>query len=96
MDGADIATGGKIAGAIAAMGGVMVAIFNFFSRYQTKGGCKIAHAKHDELDIERQKVRDEKLGRIHDTVERTEKLVLKMAGDFYKPRTERTRNGDGD
>jgi len=91
MDSADIATGGKIAGAIGASG---VAIFKFFSLFQTKGGCKNAHDEHDKLDIERQKLRDEKLGRIHDTVERTEKLVLKMAGDFYKPRTERTRSGD--
>lgn len=91
MESADIATGSKIVGAVGACG---VAFFKFFACFQTKGGCKKAHNNHDKLDIERQKVRDEKLGRIHDTVERTEKLVLKMASDFYKPRTERTRDGD--
>lgn len=91
MDNADIVTGSKIAGGIMAAG---IAIVKFFSHFQTKGGCKEAHKEHDILDIERQKVRDEKLGRIHDTVERTEKLVLKMAGDFYRPRTEKTRCGD--
>ena len=90
MDSAEIATGGKIAGGIVATG---IAIVKFFSHFQTKGGCKKAHAEHDKLDTLRQNVRDEKLGRIHDTVERTEKLVLKMAGDFYKPRNEST--GDG-
>lgn len=91
MDNADITTGGKIAGGIVATG---IAIVKFFSHFQTKGGCKKAHTEHDKLDIERQKVRDEKLGRIHDSVERTEKLVLKIAKDFYKPRTERTREGE--
>ena len=79
---ADIARS-LVVGAVGS-GAAMVA---FFNRYQTKGGCKKAHSNHDKLDIERQKVRDEKLGRIHDSVERTEKLVLKMANDFYKPKS---------
>ena len=91
MDNTDIATGGKIAGAI---GAFWVATFKFFSLFQTKGGCKKAQNEHDKLDVERQKLRDEKLGRIHDSVERIEKLVLKMADDFYGPRLQDSRRGD--
>ena len=92
MDGADIALGSKIAGGIGAAG---IAIFKFFSRFQTKGGCKKSHAAHDKLDVERQKVRDEKLGRIHDSVERIETLVLKIADDVYEPRNgQKTRSTD--
>lgn len=87
MEGVDFATGGKIAGGLVATG---IAIMKFFSRFQTKGGCKKAHSEHDKLDIERQKTRDEKLGRIHDSVERIENLVMTMAGERLKD----SRRGD--
>ena len=59
MDSAELATGGKIAGGIVASG---VATFKFFSRFQTKGGCKKAHAAHDDLDIERGEIVRDKDG----------------------------------
>jgi len=77
------------------------AMIAFFNRFQTKGGCKKEHVTYEKLQKARRDLQAADLKTvvvqqqaIHETVERIETLVHKIASDVYVPRTARTREGD--
>ena len=71
---------GKILGGVIGGG---VAVMGFFSKFQTRGGCRRAHNEHEKLKQARRETRDVKLSNIHDSVE------TNVAGNgkchFFKP-----------
>lgn len=63
---------------------VIAAVVTFFKGFQTKGGCKVAHAANNlEQKMYRELV-DEKLGNIKEDVSEIKDIMLSQYGSHLK------------